>query len=89
MLCHAFQFFDIAGDRQRRLWACVVRELRIAAALLPFAVVDAKRPFDPLAVASDASGATDFDSGGFGVCERERGSERVRAVAARGGRHLR
>ncbi|CAK0807986.1 unnamed protein product, partial [Prorocentrum cordatum] len=83
ILSSAFRFCEMAGEQRWRLWSCVTRELRIAAALLPFAAVDTKRPFDPCAMASDASGATEFDFGGFGVCERAWDSEAVRAVASR------
>ncbi|CAK0886869.1 unnamed protein product, partial [Prorocentrum cordatum] len=83
ILSSAFRFCEMAGEQRWRLWSCVTRELRIAAALLPFAAVDTKRPFDPWVMASDASGATEFDFGGFGVCERAWGSEAVRAVASR------
>eukprot|EP00959_Pyramimonas_sp_CCMP1952_P320912 6716013-Pyramimonas_sp.AAC.1 len=58
------KFASLAGGRRRRVWACAAGELRIAAGLLPFAVADVKRPFDPLGVASDHSGAGAFDSGG-------------------------
>ncbi|CAK0901263.1 unnamed protein product [Prorocentrum cordatum] len=83
ILSSAFRFCEMAGEQRWRLWSCVTRELRIAAALLPFAAVDTKRPFDPCVMASDASGATEFDFGGFGVCERPWDSEAVRAVASR------
>ncbi|CAK0850795.1 unnamed protein product, partial [Prorocentrum cordatum] len=83
ILSSAFRFCEMAGEQRWRLWSCVTRELRIAAALLPLAAVDTKRPFDPCAMASDASGATEFDFGGFGVCERAWDSEAVRAVASR------
>ncbi|CAK0904966.1 unnamed protein product [Prorocentrum cordatum] len=47
-------------------------ELRIAAALVVFSYVDCRRQADPVALATDACGATDADAGGFGAAERWR-----------------
>ncbi|CAK0839254.1 unnamed protein product [Prorocentrum cordatum] len=71
--CH--RFIKQAGDNRWRLWPEVVRDLRAAAALVPFADCDAKRPVDTMVCFTDAS-AGDLDPlgwmfGGYGSTERE------------------
>ncbi|CAK0867614.1 unnamed protein product, partial [Prorocentrum cordatum] len=65
-----YRFASWAGGRRRRLWSAAEAELRIAAALVVFSYVDCRRQPDPVALATDACGATDADAGGFGVVSR-------------------
>ncbi|CAK0839371.1 unnamed protein product, partial [Prorocentrum cordatum] len=67
-----------------RGWASGVETLallRRAAALVCFAFVDAKRPYSTVVTASDASGASRYDFGGYGVMETDWDLESVRAAA--------
>ena len=65
-----YKFISKAGDRRWRVWPSVRRELWHACVLLPFAFVDTQKPIDPVVVATDASGSSAVDAGGFAVVER-------------------
>ena len=51
--------------------------------LLPFAFVDTRRPISPTVVATDASGSSAVDAGGYAVVLRHVPPELARGAAAR------
>ncbi|CAK0881152.1 unnamed protein product [Prorocentrum cordatum] len=80
-----YRFIKKAGDSRWRIWPEVIRELRVAAALAPFAYYDAKRPVDSTVYSTDAS-TGDLDPagslhGGYGVTKRELGQQLVLETA--------
>jgi hypothetical protein len=80
LLCifqHAYRWAALAGEHRRRLWPCILDELRMAADMVVMAFVDTRRPVDCRVLATDSSGAGGGDLGGFGVCERTWSSEQV------------
>ncbi|CAK0789220.1 unnamed protein product, partial [Prorocentrum cordatum] len=81
VFAQTYRYIALAGSRRWRLWPCVEAELRRAAALVCFAFVDAKRPYSAVVTASDASGASRHDFGGYGVMETDWDLESVRAAA--------
>ncbi|CAK0791906.1 unnamed protein product, partial [Prorocentrum cordatum] len=81
VFAQTYRYIALAGSRRWRLWPCVEAELRRAAALVCFALVDAKRPYSTVVTASDASGASRHDFGGYGAMETDWDLESVRAAA--------
>ncbi|CAK0792247.1 unnamed protein product, partial [Prorocentrum cordatum] len=80
-----YRFIKKAGDSRWRIWPEVIRELRVAAALVPFAYYDAKRPVDSTVYSTDAS-TGDLDPagslhGGYGVTKRELSQQLVLETA--------
>ncbi|CAK0869005.1 unnamed protein product [Prorocentrum cordatum] len=80
-----YRFIKKAGDSRWRIWPEVIRELRVAAALVPFAYYDAKRPVDSTVYSTDAS-TGDLDPagslyGGYGATKRELSQQLVLETA--------
>ena len=76
-----YRFADRAGSRRWRMWPSVELELRRAAALVCFCFVDPKRSLASDIYATDASGSSGTDAGGYGVMSRGSEADVVQRLA--------
>ena len=86
ILQSVYKFISKAGPHRMRLWTSVRRELFHASSLLCFAFVDARRPYGEMVAATDASGSSSIDAGGFAMVEQPWDLALVRDTSKQGER---